>query len=457
LAISQRLYAVAVAIVLVAGCGAPPSASPTTDRSSSSASGSVAPPTTSVPSSTTPPTPSPTPEPLSRDEAARADLSHLAEAMEQTHADLFHDMTRSEWQAAVERLHERIPDLTDEQLTVEFMRLAALPSYRGGRDGHMAAFPIDDTSPPAYPVSLYVFADGVYVTRALPPHENLVGARIVSVAGHPIDDVRAAIDPLLPRDNPHTPENFLPRFLIMPEVLSGLGLLERPGPVEIEAERPGRRLTARLGPVAWQTYLDQLGDTLFHLPPRPGARWTSRAEETFWWTRYPGTRTVFAQYNRVGTPGLAQLNGMLEASRDPSTRRVVLDLRYNGGGNNRTYHGLRDGLADPAIDRPGRLFVITSTFTFSAAGNLATELDRETGARFVGEPMGGGLNQYGEGAAVYLNRLPVPLFVPVSTLYWEFAPGDDRLTIEPDIPAPMTGVDYFAGRDRALEAILAQG
>ena len=98
---------------------------------------------------------------------------------------------------------------------------------------------------------------------------------------------------------------------------------------------------------------------------------------------------------------------------------------------------------------------MTSHSTFSAAANLATELDVRTSALFVGEPMGGGLNFYGDGTFVILRSLPLPLVVPVPRIHWQKAPGDERLTIEPDIPAPITARDYFSGRDAALDGILA--
>ena len=36
-------------------------------------------------------------------------------------------------------------------------------------------------------------------------------------------------------------------------------------------------------------------------------------------------------------------------------------------------------------------------------------------------------------------------------------PDDQRLTIDPDMPVPLTADDYFTGRDPALAAILAAG
>ena len=68
----------------------------------------------------------------------------LVETMERRHPDLFHDMTRGEWDTAVAELDASIPNLVPdepERLLVDVMRLAALPASRGGGDGHMVAFP----------------------------------------------------------------------------------------------------------------------------------------------------------------------------------------------------------------------------------------------------------------------------------------------------------------------------
>jgi hypothetical protein len=67
--------------------------------------------------------------------------------------------------------------------------------------------------------------------------------------------------------------------------------------------------------------------------------------------------------------------------------------------------------------------------------------------------MGGGLNFWNDVGWVELSSLPVPMRVAISTRWWEFADADDpRLTIEPDLPTPVTAADHFSGRDPALEA-----
>jgi C-terminal processing protease CtpA/Prc len=134
---------------------------------------------------------------------------------------------------------------------------------------------------------------------------------------------------------------------------------------------------------------------------------------------------------------------------------VIVDVRQNPGGDNHLYVPLLQLLRDPAVDRPGRLFVVTDRVTFSAAANFATEVEQSTTARFVGEPMGGGLNFWGDARWVKVPNYPVPMQLAVDSRYWQKAAADDpRLTIEPGIPVGMLAADYFGGRDLALDAAL---
>src|SRR6267143_154269 len=52
----------------------------------------------------------------------------------------------------------------------------------------------------------------------------------------------------------------------------------------------------------------------------------------------------------------------------------------------------------------GHLFVITGRLTFSAAMNLASRLEHETHATFVGEPTGSRPNHYGEAVTLTLPQ-----------------------------------------------------
>ena len=133
----------------------------------------------------------------------------------------------------------------------------------------------------------------------------------------------------------------------------------------------------------------------------------------------------------------------------------MLDVRLNGGGDNTTFRPLIDALkASERVNRPGGLYVLIGRDTFSAAGNFVTVVERETAAVLVGEPTGGGPNQFGDAQNVVLPNHP-ELRVRVSTRYHEFDPEHpDRLTHEPHLAVALDSAAWLAGRDPVLEAAL---
>jgi hypothetical protein len=390
-----------------------------------------------------------------QNEGARADLRHLAEQMEQIHPNLFHGMTREEWREAVDSLDARLPGLTRDQILVEFMRLVSKVSVREGRDGHMHALPTDAAHPGFLPLRIYFFSDGLHVVGALPPYGDLVGSRITAFNGHPLDEVLRAVEPLVARDNEASVPLFLPLYLLIPNVLSGLGLTPADQPVPITTvDRSGRERTTAVQRVPLARYHTWAPNRLFHLPSRKTV-WLSRQAKPFWWRYLPSSKTLFVQYNAVQGPPSSLVTALRRRASRKGVQRVVIDLRHNGGGDNTSYNTLLAALRRAPFNRPRKLYVLLGRLTFSAAGNFATEIDLQTRAVFAGEPMGGGLNQYGQGSVVTLSQLPIPIAVPVATQFYEYAPGDPRSTITPELPAPLSSSDYFAGRDPALRVAIA--
>ncbi|HEX9668180.1 MAG TPA: hypothetical protein VGC93_01740, partial [Thermoanaerobaculia bacterium] len=106
----------------------------------------------------------------------------------------------------------------------------------------------------------------------------------------------------------------------------------------------------------------------------------------------------------------------------------------------------------PRVDRPGRLFALVGRGTFSACMNLASALERRTGAVFVGEETGNSPNQYGDAEPLLLPRSG--LLVLISSRAWLGGlPGDRRRTLAPDQPVTTTYADVAAGRDPVLAAV----
>ena len=214
---ARILRAAMVLATTLSACTAsrePPSTSPARDASSSAEA--------SVPSG----------DP--RIEGWMDDLEQLLPAMDAIHPALYHSTSKTRLHREVERLVETVPNANDDELMVGVLRLVARVSA-DGRDGHTGVFVwgTGDYLVHSLPLRLWSFADGLFVVDALGRYRALIGDRVVSIAGRPIRAALDAVHPLVPRDNPSTVELITPRFLLVPEILHGVGLVRSTGPVAV--------------------------------------------------------------------------------------------------------------------------------------------------------------------------------------------------------------------------------
>lgn len=389
---------------------------------------------------------------MSRDEGWRYDLALLAREIKRLHYQPFRKVSREEFDARVRQLHERIPQLTDDQIGVGLRQLV-----RSIGDGHTSiGRPHDPTYKPAVAVEFYLFTEGLFITRARPSYQELVGAQVVRIAGRPIEEVFRALDTVVSQDNEMGLKWLGPMFLRYPRLLHGLGLIP---------ERDAMPLTVRLASGT------QKEVTLPADASEPQGAWASarvpgtvplylKKKQTPYWFEYlEDQKTVYFQYNAVqdfGRESIEQFcKRLFEFIDGHEVRRLVIDMRWNGGGNNFLNQPLTHGLIRcTKINQPGRLFVVVGRNTFSAAMCGAAHIERHTHATFVGEPTGSSPNFIGE---------TIPLTLPyskmrasISDLYWQNTVAMDyRTWIAPTIYTPPSFAAYRANRDPALEAILS--
>jgi C-terminal processing protease CtpA/Prc len=159
-------------------------------------------------------------------------------------------------------------------------------------------------------------------------------------------------------------------------------------------------------------------------------------------------------YNAVRSPTSAELARLDRLVRGKAVRKVIVDVRLNGGGDNTTYGPLTQLFGSKRVNRRGRLYLLTGRATFSAAANFAAEIDRGTKATIVGEPTGGGVETYGDTFPQILSTLGWT--VRIATEYHErkSSPNDRRLAVEPDVRVDLTSAQYFARIDPVLARAL---
>jgi hypothetical protein len=389
---------------------------------------------------------------------AAADVDALVDHVRRVHPDPWHDVAEAEFTAAAADLQERLPSLGRDETLVELMRLVAL---LGARDGHSGIFPLDETHrrrPRLYPVRLFAFADGVRVVGGSP---DLVGLRLVSVAGMPVERLAGAVRPLVPADNEASRRARTWQWAVVAEVLHGLGVTSTAGKATFRFARDdGVAVERTLAPVPAATWAAAFAD-LFHpmvpqgLPQLPRPAFLARRNAPDWTAMLADGRVVYAAYSVTLGSSEALADRLRRLARGRAVRGIVLDLRHNPGGNNAAYASLLDALV--ALGRRERVVVLTSRTTFSAAANLLADLEARVSVRLVGEASGGSPNLVGDPSPLVLRQ--TGWTVNVGTIWWRKSKAgadDSRLAFEPDVRVPVSWADLDAGRDRALEAAVAE-
>jgi len=388
----------------------------------------------------------------------REDLHAFAEQAPKLHKNLFHALPREQFEAAMQRLNDRIPSLSRNQIIIELARIVAKIG-----DGHSYLSLLE---PPIsfrrYPIKLYEFPDGIYVVSADPKYKALLGGRVVEIGNSPFERAYRAVGEIVPHDNEMQVKWLAPNYATIAEVLDGLGLADDAENLALTVLKDGKRVKARLVPeparrAHYHGWDIAAGWADARAPGAPVPLWLQSSDDAYWFKYLPEEKILYVQYNQVRNKTDETLEAFFKrviayAETNP-VERFVLDVRLNGGGNNYLNRPIIHAfIRSDKINQPGRLFTIIGRQTFSAAMNFVNAMKLNTHTLFVGEPTGARPNMYGDNAPLTLPKSKIA--VHLSTLWWQdMDPRDTRDYQAPDLAAELTMADYRAGRDPALEVI----
>ena len=421
-----------------------------------------------------------------RDARWREDLALAARELDLRDRS-FTDDARRRFDAALAALSTDVSSLDDDEITVRLGQAIALSG-----NAHTRLYLLRNrTRLRRFPVRLWWFEDGLFVLRAGPALAPVLGCRVVGIGGHDVAEAAARVATLYAA-NASWARYMATYTLTSPEILRGLHLSGDAGHVEWTFDCAGHPRTVVLEPDAlvrrdtpveawWDLSPLSKRDGQLALAARvqtPLPPYLRHADRNYAFEPLPGSNALYFQYNRAqddadGEPMEAFADRLVRAVTARPATRLVVDLRFNTGGDLGVGAKLMDALAQamagrsargaslPA-ERARRVSVITGPATFSAGLYHAAKW-KAWGARVVGEPAGDALDFWAEGGNVELPR---------SGLVVHFANGFHRYsqteyperrpyyasvgvaTLAPDVAAALTSSRYFAGEDPALEAAL---
>jgi tetratricopeptide (TPR) repeat protein len=407
----------------------------------------------------------------------RSDVDFVIHSIETMHPAPFSRADKAAFYEDAASIKSSAPKKGFGCATAELMALVAEL-----HDGHSYIAPINVPNQKKwYPIRFYAFADGLYVTSVTPDNAQLVGKRVLKIGAL---DAAAAEEKAVAIQGANNPlgarEGMV--WLSQAAIAEAFGAAKDDRIDVTVANADGTAITRTIKPFdsdindAWyqqgemfgprmrkdaQSYVTAFGGrgpldfrkTDPALPPH------LRYRLPYYLVEMPDAKALYFQWNFVedwGDEKFAQFAQRLFKTLDAHPDwKLIVDVRYNSGGDgSKVPQIIKQIIKRDRFDKPGKLFVIIGRKTFSAAVDFVGEAKEWTSAIFVGEPSGAGLNTYGDPQDAVTPNLKIPF--QISTSYHQHAPSQDQSgEFDPDIPAIMRAADYFAGRDPALETILA--
>lgn len=420
-------------------------------------------------------------EPQSSQEAQLQDLRHFEHVRRNERS--WTDESRARFDAQVAALQERAGEMTDAEFMLGLARAQATID-----NGHSnASVTAMIRRFPHLPIRTAFFGDELRVLRASADHKELLSMRVTHINGHDVNKVvRRFRDAFGGTDANY--RIMVPLLLETPAYLAAIGISGPDTIVRLETDDAAaveRKLTPIDGgeietwtipgdlPLSWKKDTDA---SIAFVPPETPL-YLRRNERGYWLEEIAGFNAVYINLRTNVDDGSGQSlrafsHEAVEALRARAEKPcvIIVDLRFNHGGDYSLTHQLMVSLGD-IVGPDGRVYILTSGNTFSAA-IVSIAFAKESAPDrtiLVGEEIGDRLQFWAEG---WRYDLPNSGFrARYATAYYDLQDGCRGLfrcywgafylfpvivaDLDVDIHAPLSFEAYAAGRDPAMEAIIA--
>jgi len=289
------------------------------------------------------------------------------------------------------KLKVAVSRMSDEEIVVGMSRM--LSSLERGHTELWLVLPMTRKGLDyrSLPVRLYMFPDGLFVREASAGFEDLVGAEVLNIGGVEASAALERAMAVTPGESPAEKLLAAPAFLVSGDVLKGLGLTTRDGGADLTLRLKDGSVTTRTLEVADDPNIVENVVRLGAPPENAPILW-SRPGEAHWSEKMPALKALYVQVNQMDSDSDETLPefglSVRKQLADQSIKRVIVDLRNNGGGNSFTYVELLRTLVQASAD--GRdVYVLIGRRVYSAAANFCADLERLVRPVFIGEATGG--------------------------------------------------------------------
>lgn len=386
----------------------------------------------------------------SRTEARREDLNILYDTLKAKHPDLFANTPEADFLTRKAEIEGRLETVSDVEFLLDLQSLTAL-----AEDSH-TTLSLGNLSEGMhfYPMAL-TWRDGHwYLTAAAAERRALLGREVTAINGRSMDAVVTAFGQFLSADNLVKLRREFRQGCNVADFYEYLGLAKVGKPLVLTFS-DGVTLGLNAVEAAAMSTAD-----IAQLQPSAAAA-TAYDRSRAYWSRALDNSTYYIQYNTCREdPELPMKTFAAQVWADLDTGaydRVLIDLRNNGGGSDSVIWPLLRVLRG-AINNGTEVVGLIGETTFSSAIINAVEL-QEMGIPLVGEETSGSVDHFGSVSGFELPNSKLRLgvsskYIDLGTLLDADA-GRGVEPLVPDVEVPQTMADTLAGKDTAVEWLLA--
>lgn len=386
------------------------------------------------------------------------------------------ELTQAEWQEDLDFLKKRVestvPWYEENGTTNEFLRVYETLSATNPKNGDAFVFDLqrllnslkdEGCNLPYFqsslgtkllPLKVNWFSDGLFIVDANADNSSLLGAQIVKMNDTSIDEVFEGLKPFLNADNDHYKKYLFQAYGLMPNLLKAAGFGNDANGMELEFAS-GKKIRIESEPLEVYAKLNRKlpNDGVFE----PLA--IDHGNDNYWTEFIPDTKTLFVQIQKVvnnetGDSFGKFVSGIESLLANGKVDKLVLDLRYGGGGNGFKLKSFTDLLRDSErINKRGNLYVLISNATRGTLAELTSILTLNTKAILVGQPSAEGPNTVGD--TKYITLPNSGLAISLTHTLWPTSWKQDATTaLTPAMDISYNHTDKQANVDPWLNAVL---
>lgn len=386
--------------------------------------------------------------------ARKTDLDVLLKTLESKHPNIYNKNDKSVFNKKLAEIESKLDTMSDFDFAIAVSELTALI---GDSHTKSAIGSVLGGSARALPINLAIVEEGLLITAIPDEYKQVLGGILTSINGMPMDEIKQKLIPMFSFDNQiYLDREFANTFYVY-EILEHYGILNSPENISLEIALGEKVETIRVDAVNPET-MNAMNVARIERPIPE----TIRDKSKLYFFKPLDSETLYIQYNSCREDKDLPMETFAQQVNDALTKnsynRVILDLRYNGGGSDGVITPLMYALEEKYKQDGVQLYTLIGSNTFSSA-LINSVMLKQVGSVMVGTPTGGSVDHFGAVSGFELPNSKIKVqhsnkFFDLSTLLDEAKPYEVE-PFSPDIFAEQTREDYLLGKDTAVQAILS--